>query len=260
MRGEMGAAGPDYQPLRPSGALDADDVQALLRLSHALHAPPADPAVRTRRLIRGLCGLLDADRGISVVTRFDSVTASRTVMSVVQAAAGTDPAAHTRRRGSARGQAGAWHHSPSTDALVAETGIVRDIESVIPLPQQHAFAHLTVGRLPVAGRVKPAAFTAREHAILELVHRESPWLYTPCLPLASSAVLNLLPRRRHVLQYLMAGESDGDVARWLGIPLREVHAEAKAAYRDLGADSREQLLARWAQDTALLHPVPPDKI
>jgi hypothetical protein len=49
-----------------------------------------------------------------------------------------------------------------------------------------------------------------------------------------------------VLQYRVAGETEADAARWLGVGVRTLRAEAKAAYRRLGVANREALLARWA--------------
>jgi hypothetical protein len=49
-----------------------------------------------------------------------------------------------------------------------------------------------------------------------------------------------------VLQYRAAGETEADVAKWLGVGVQAVRAEAKAAYGSLGAATREALLARWA--------------
>lgn len=54
----------------------------------------------------------------------------------------------------------------------------------------------------------------------------------------------LPPRVRPVLRCLLQGQSEKQVARTLGLRPNTVHSYVKLIYRDLGVNSRAELLAR----------------
>jgi len=55
----------------------------------------------------------------------------------------------------------------------------------------------------------------------------------------------LAPRHRRVLQRLLSGDSEKQVARSLGLSPHTVHEYVKSIYRSFGVESRGELLAHW---------------
>ena len=228
---------------RPSFALEGQRVRALLRLCNRLHAPAPGASEPKRRLISGLCDFLGADTGACVVTALDAETARREVVSVVRSTGAQGPS-----RAAARLPAVRWHDSPANGALLrpgraghsAGHTAGHTIESTVPLLRDPPF----LASLALARGAKGPAFTAQDVAVLEVVHEECSWLYAGDLPLASRRIRGLPTRARYVLQYLLAGEGEADVARLLGLSLGAVRSEAKAAYGALRAAHRERLRGR----------------
>jgi DNA-binding CsgD family transcriptional regulator len=58
------------------------------------------------------------------------------------------------------------------------------------------------------------------------------------------AVTELSPRQEQTLGYLLAGDSEKQVARKLNLSQHTVHVYVKALYRRFGVSSRAELLAR----------------
>jgi hypothetical protein len=237
--GEHAKGDPANTGRRPSFALEGQRMRALLRLCHRLHAPASGPAEAKRRLISGLCDFLGADSGVCVVSTLDEETARREVVSVVRSAGGPSPTGGTARLPPVR-----WHDSPANGVLLrpgrAAHTAGRAIESTVRLlhePPLHA-------SLALARGARGPAFTAQDVAVLEVVHEECSWLYAADLPLASRRVRGLPARARYVLQYLLAGEGEADVARLLGLSPGVVRSEGKAAYGALRAAHRERRRAR----------------
>ncbi len=54
----------------------------------------------------------------------------------------------------------------------------------------------------------------------------------------------LSPRQQQTLQHLLAGDSEKQVARKMGLSQNTVHGYVKALYRRFGVSSRGELLAR----------------
>jgi hypothetical protein len=158
--------------------LDGERVGELLRLINRLHEPAGKPAERKRRLIVGLCELLGADAGSSVVTLLDPHTAQLAFVSVVRAT----PAAGTAKKAKAR---------PTKRAAAGTAGLP-------PLAAAHGGHSITstqglrrdptrVALLTLARGSRGPAFTPQDVAVLELVHEESTWLYDADLPPAPTA-------------------------------------------------------------------------
>ena len=56
---------------------------------------------------------------------------------------------------------------------------------------------------------------------------------------------NLTPRLQQVLQHLLGGESEKEIAGFLTISRHTVHVHVKALYRHCGVRSRGELLSLW---------------
>src|SRR2546428_1730596 len=65
-------------------SLTLPEARALLRLCNELHDAPPDPAARKARLLEGLCGLLRADAGVSVVTHAGTPGGATTVVTLAR--------------------------------------------------------------------------------------------------------------------------------------------------------------------------------
>src|SRR5437016_3272765 len=65
-------------------SLKLPEARALLRLCNELHDAPPDPAARKTRLLEGLCGLLRADAGVSVVTHANTPGGATTVVTLAR--------------------------------------------------------------------------------------------------------------------------------------------------------------------------------
>jgi DNA-binding NarL/FixJ family response regulator len=74
------------------------------------------------------------------------------------------------------------------------------------------------------------------------------WIYALDVPLASPEVLSLPPRPQQTLQYLLAGNSEKEIAANLGLALNTVHHYVKHLYRHFNVSSRSELLARWVKE------------
>ena len=221
-----------YGEHRPTVTLDGDAVRRLLRLWRHLHAPAEEPADRKRRLIIGLCDLLGASGGTCVVTVLNPDSGQRDVVSVVRATTGRKELSPVP-----------WHDSPGSAALLEVPRGGHLVESSLALQRDPTVvATLMLARGPGGG-----SFTAQAVAVLRLVHEQCGWLYSCDRGLASPRVRRLPELRRYVLQYLVAGEAEADVADWLGVGVRTVRSEAAAAYKALGVANREALVALWSE-------------
>lgn len=89
---------------------------------------------------------------------------------------------------------------------------------------------------------KDPRFGEREQAIVSLLHEElaRDWAR------ASRHAERLTPRQREVLQQLVEGASEKEVAARLGVSPHTAHDHVKALYRALGVRSRGELLGRIA--------------
>lgn len=64
---------------------------------------------------------------------------------------------------------------------------------------------------------------------------------------ANHAGINLPPRVRETLSSLLAGASEKQIARAMGVSQHTVHAYVKQIYKHYSVCSRSELLARWVR-------------
>ncbi len=97
-------------------------------------------------------------------------------------------------------------------------------------------------------RVDKPPFTDREIAMVRLVTTAVNWLHNEPAPVeASSQVLSLSPRERHVVTYLIQGDSRKEVARKLGLSEHTISDYLKEIYRKFGVRTRAELLSKFIQ-------------
>ena len=89
-------------------------------------------------------------------------------------------------------------------------------------------------------------FTARDAAIVDAIHDRQRIYATP----SPSPMAGLTPRQREILEGLLSGESEKQVALRLGISIHTVHEHVKTIYQRLGVSSRAELLSLWVRRDA----------
>lgn len=89
-------------------------------------------------------------------------------------------------------------------------------------------------------------FSARQRRLVHLIHQELRRLIGSRLATARNpSPSELSPRLQQVLQCLLEGDSEKQVALRLGLSRTTVHDYVKAIYRYFHVRSRGELLARW---------------
>ena len=89
-------------------------------------------------------------------------------------------------------------------------------------------------------------FGEREEAVVHLLHTNAPHVYCAAAP-ARPELDRLAPRLRPVLRYLLQGDAEKEVAAKLKLSRHTVHRYTQVIYRELGVNSRGELLANYAR-------------
>jgi DNA-binding CsgD family transcriptional regulator len=89
-------------------------------------------------------------------------------------------------------------------------------------------------------------FTQKECNLVQMVFQSVSWLHqSEGLVEAADTVLELTPRERHVMMFLLNGDSRKEIARKLSLSEHTVSDYLKAIYRKFGVNSRTELLAKF---------------
>jgi DNA-binding CsgD family transcriptional regulator len=88
------------------------------------------------------------------------------------------------------------------------------------------------------------SFTVDERDLIDLVHTECNWVFTPKGANIDHLSSDLRPRERETLQLLLTGASEKSIAASLGVSPNTVHDYVKVIYRRLRVGSRAELMAR----------------
>jgi len=99
-------------------------------------------------------------------------------------------------------------------------------------------------------------FTARERALVHLIHEQLTWMWQQDAEASTRASTNgaaaagedLPPRLRQTLQLLLAGNSEKEAATTLGLSRATLHKYVTALYRHFHVSSRPELLAKLLGD------------
>jgi DNA-binding CsgD family transcriptional regulator len=91
---------------------------------------------------------------------------------------------------------------------------------------------------------KDRPFDARDRALIQFFHAEYGALLPPQPAFGSSVGAQLAPRQRQVLELLVEGLADKEIAERLGISRHTVNQYTKQLYRRFGVTSRALLAAR----------------
>jgi DNA-binding CsgD family transcriptional regulator len=234
------------------------DLRALLRLSHVLHTS-ADGAARKKILLAQLGELLGASCALSVVTLVALPSRRPTPISVIRhgnsrpdatdermllrCLRAADTSARAARRAGVDRSASLWRH---VDSLYRRSHAFRLHHCLWCEPpdcEVRIVACLCFERPPEQRR----SFTARERTLLHIAHSEQSWIYQGDLLLATRGGMAVSPRQRQVLDYLLAGHSEKQIAEKLRLSPNTVHHHVKALHRHFGVSTRSELLARWVK-------------
>jgi len=234
------------------------DLRALLRLSHALHIS-TDGSARKQLLLSQLMELVGAACAVSVVTQVDLNTRRHTPISVTRHGQGglshpnerlllrclrtADRASQTARRSRDDDTGIVWRHAGWLPVRARSTHLVHCLWCEPPDCQTRIVACLCVERAPGVRR----PFPARERALLDIAHSEASWIYQGDVLLATRGGMSVSPRQRQVLDYLLTGHGEKQIADKLRLSPNTVHHHVKALHRHFGVSSRSELLARWVK-------------
>lgn len=124
-----------------------------------------------------------------------------------------------------------------------DAGLDHNIASVHILQPKPADLHSAFMILREKGQ-RP--FSGREVLLLNTLHRElAPLIGRQLAGGNEPSPAGLAPRHRKVLEALLDGDSEKQIARRLGYSQSTVHEYIKAIYRHFRVESRAELMARW---------------
>ena len=232
------------------------NLRALLRLSHALHTC-ADVAERKKILLCQLCEILEASCATSVVTQVDVPSRRHTPIAVIRhghlnpfdermllrCLRAADASAGAARRSTQSGPTASWRPVDSLARRSPAYRLHHCLWCEPPECQVRIVACLCLERPPETRR----PFTARDRMLLHIAHSEQSWIYQGDVVLATRGGTAVSPRQRQVLECLLVGHSEKQIAEKLSLSPNTVHHHIKALHRHFGVSSRSELLARWVK-------------
>ena len=259
-----------------SGTLRVGDVQALLGLVGECRDLGDDRVAWRRHLVEGLANLVDAQGGfvgemadcgdpstvrdLGVVPWYRADVRKPWTLGPVEAEIIRDPRnwratiAYHARNGDGIGLCltrtdvvddRTWRTLPDHVLVKEILGVdhrmwcFRQIKQGGPTDQAGLILARNAGRRD---------FSQRDRALVGFAHRELARLIGPRLArFAEPTPLDLTPRVRQVLDRLLEGDGDKQVAARLGMSRFTVNEYAKVIYRHFGVQSRAELLARWVR-------------
>jgi DNA-binding CsgD family transcriptional regulator len=99
----------------------------------------------------------------------------------------------------------------------------------------------------------PARFAGRDRLLMDSLHQGLEWLFRVEEKLQRvTRATALPPRLRQTLDFLLAGDTERQVAARMAISIHTVHDYVKALYAHFGVSSRGELMARWIQSGEVL--------
>src|SRR5688572_27097195 len=253
-----------------AGTIREHELTAMLRLAGEAGELPHNSDQRRRHILQGLCRLIGAQSGLLFVLGRDPFGRLMdhdyfltTGMSPVQDLALRDyvltdhprPANPivplilkagndflTRHRRHVIDDEGLWYRSDFFEQIQSPLEFDDMLYPRVALPDGRTLA---VGFLrPLRDRL----FTDRDCKLIDVFHRTAGRLYGTFEQSNSSGDprIDTLPRRlRPVLQHLLRGDGEKQVAQKLGLSRHTVHEYVKVLYRTLNVSSRAELLAQF---------------
>jgi DNA-binding CsgD family transcriptional regulator len=248
--------------------IHASDAAAMLQLVNELHALPPDPLTRKHHLLQGLCKLLGARVGMivyladasgpawkfqprAVIDHGWQCAAEREALLAYRDDVARDPAKYadpmadmlklpgrviTRRREELHADS-AWYAGSYVNEHRRAARVDDCLYTLYRLPDRGAIVGLGMHRA-WGDRTR---FGQRESDLLQILNEQLEFLWR-CDVAGETG--GLAPRLRQTLGLLMAGHSEKEIARRLGVSRNTVHKYVTALYRHFGVASRPELMAR----------------
>jgi DNA-binding CsgD family transcriptional regulator len=245
-----------------------DEIRAVLRLVVDLHDMPHSVSLRRRHMAQELRVVVEADYALSVLFRCNPSakdlhfreaiqaggdSSSRSLISAwLKNAAPPDPCTRELSRlllqkrslvTQTRGQLvndSRWYRSLHVRMLRNAAELDDTIYSVLPLHPPE-FALLLLARK--SGRRGP--FQTKHRDLVHLLHSEATWVYREPATNEPKPGHSLTARQEQCLQEMLAGQSEKQIAKRMGLSRHTVHVHIKAIYREFNVTSRGELLARF---------------
>lgn len=144
----------------------------------------------------------------------------------------------------------AWYGSDYFDQYRRAEGLDDCIICAVPLPGNKSFVSVACLN---RGESSLEPFATADCQAAELIHAELRWACVSRPEPAESAPesvrsrpqISVAPRFRKVLVRMLAGDSEKQIARTLGLSRHTIHEYIRALYRELGVCSRAELMARF---------------
>jgi len=131
-----------------------------------------------------------------------------------------------------------WYESDYYKMFRATLSLDDTLYSKINVPGKM----LSIAMLREAGE---PAFEERERHMMDLAISQMAWPFQPEDAPVDPRLAALQPRLRKVMQHLLQGDSEKQVAAKLGLSKHTVHEYVKMLYQQLGVNSRGELLSQW---------------
>ena len=239
------------------------DFKSVLRLVAETAELWYDPALQRRYTVESLCKLLNAKAGVLFVYGDCLVGGNEACSSILQVGlsdvqdrrikdylhSGTpaDPALPKlmdliaqvvvqRRRDLVAD--GKWYDSDYYKVFRTSLNLDDTLYAKISVPGKM----LSIALLREAGA---PAFEERERHMMDLALSQMAWPFQPEDTPVDPRLAALQPRLRKVMQHLLQGDSEKQVAAKLGLSKHTVHEYVKMLYQQLGVNSRGELLSQW---------------
>ncbi len=133
-----------------------------------------------------------------------------------------------------------WYRHAYVDLFRRQIDLDPCMAAMLPLRELGIYAGIAINR-PWRGR----RFGERERNLLAILNCELAWFYERLVPtVASDPVTQLSPRLRQTLDGLLAGLSEKQLARQLGLSSHTVHDYVKALHKRLDVSNRAELIAK----------------
>ncbi len=249
--------------MRRSETVGITEVQAMLRLVAETAELWYDPSVQRRYTLESLCQVLPAKVGIcftfgDVLMGGDGAcghlvqcgmddSQARLVKTYLETGVPADPALPKLAeitapvvvaRRSELVDDKIWYSSPYYLDLREPLGLDDTLYAKITVPNKV----IALSLLRSAG---DEAFTERQSQLVDLCLSQMTWPFQPDDKQIDPRLASLQPRLRKVMQHLLDGDGEKQVAAKLGLSRHTVHEYVKMIYQQLGVSSRSELLSQW---------------
>jgi len=249
--------------MRRSETVGISEVQAMLRLVGETAELWYDPIVQRRYTLESLCRLLPADAGICF-TFGDVLMGGETACGQL-VHTGLDDAQEKRVKKYLTSGIPADPALPKLAEITAPVVVARRNELVndklwfsspyyLELREPLGLDDTLYAKIAVPGklialsllRAKGAEpFTERQSQLVDLCLSQMSWPFQPDDKTTDPRLAALQPRLRKVMQHLLDGDGEKQVAAKLGLSRHTVHEYVKMLYQQLGVSSRSELLSQW---------------